>query len=125
MAPHNPVNKDPPGDEKAKDTERKKKNYDSRIKMVEKEGEKIFVCEECGNTFKTVGGANNHVAKKHRPRSEDIEGDEAKKAKQGEESDASFNDKDLDMWDDKEDEEITPSQIPSLEDMLKKYDSKN
>ena len=126
MVPHTPNIKEALGEVKKRvedieKTKTRKKIEDPRIKVTEKDGEKVFTCEECGNNFKTEGGAKQHMAKKHRPRSEDEnEAEDNKKSKKGEENETSFNEIDLNVWDDGED--ITQSQLPSLEEALKKYD---
>jgi uncharacterized C2H2 Zn-finger protein len=130
VVPNVPANKSVPKEpgevkKKVEDFEKvkpkKKAEEDPRIKMGEKKGNDIFICVECGSDFKTAAGARQHVAKKHRHRSEEEnEGDEAKKAKTEEYTESSFNEDVLDDWDN--DEGVRQSQVPSLEEMLKKYD---
>ena len=109
------------GEDKA--TPARKKIEDPRIKVVEKDDVEIFKCDECGADFKSMAGAKQHMAKKHRERSEDDPDDEeAKKARTERESETSFNEDILDEWDDKDDEEITPSQAASIEEIMSKYD---
>ena len=99
----------------------KKKMEDPRIKVVDKDGTEIFKCDQCGNDFMTMTGAKQHMAKKHRARSEDDEADEeAKRAKTEVILDASFNEDILEGLDDRNEEVLTASQVASLEELFVK-----
>ena len=105
-------------------TPARKKVEDPRIKVVDKDGTETYKCDECGNDFKTKTGAIQHMAKKHRARSEDEDDDdEVKRAKTEGNKEASFNDDLLlQEFEDKDGEALTASQVSSLDDMLSKYD---
>ena len=59
------------GDKVKVKTPARKRLEDPRIKVVDKDGAEAYKCDECGNDFKTMTGAKQHMAKKHRARSED------------------------------------------------------
>ena len=105
-------------------TPARKKMDDARIKVVDKDGTETFKCDECGNDFKTMTGAKQHMAKKHRARSEDgEEDDEAKRARTEGKKDTSFNEEILEGFDDTNEEALTASQVASLEEYLSSYDN--
>ena len=109
-----------------KTTPARKKMEDPRVKVIDKDGVEFFKCDECGADFKSMTGAKQHIAKKHRARSEDEpEDEEAKKARTEDEPESSFNEDIMNEWDDKEDEEITASQAATIEDIMSKYDAVN
>ena len=93
-----------------KTTPARKKMEDPRVKVIDKDGVEFFKCDECGADFKSMTGAKQHMAKKHRARSEDEpEDEEAKKARTEDEPESSFNEDIMNEWDDKKDEEINDS----------------
>ena len=65
---------------------------DPRIKVIDKDGTKVFKCDECGGNFKSMTWAKQHLTKKHIASSEDDQDDkEEKEARMEEELQSKFN----------------------------------